>query len=116
MSNDYKISKDVPDNVLIKRLDTLSDAITRGETGLGEFTMRIPAEVDRDADLILSEAAQRLKRFSRENKIMRKALEKISKSTILTYSLLDADRVLSEVLLAKRVTAGNALEELIDHA
>lgn len=39
----------------------LSEAITKGKWGFEcAFTMRIPAEVDRDADLVLMEAARRL--------------------------------------------------------
>ena len=40
------------------RLKQLSAAIANGDKG--ELTMRVPAEVDRDADIVLMEAAKRL--------------------------------------------------------
>ena len=57
MSTIYKNSKDVPMEVLLERLDELADAARNGrETQDREFTMRIPAECDRDADLVISQA------------------------------------------------------------
>ena len=64
MSTKYKNSKDIPTEVLCKRLEALSDAVTKGHAGRGEFTMSMPAQLDRDADLVLSEAANRLRRLS----------------------------------------------------
>lgn len=62
MSNKYKHGDTVPTDVLCKRLDELAHAITKGCEAMDrEFTMRIPAELDRDPDLVLSEAARRLK-------------------------------------------------------
>lgn len=49
------------DAQLADRLDELSDAVTKGEKGRHEFTMQVPAEPNRDADLVLSTAAQRLR-------------------------------------------------------
>ena len=61
MSTKYKKSEDVPLAVLICRLRELSSAVAkRGEEFDREFTMRIPAEVDRDADIVLDEVAKRL--------------------------------------------------------
>ena len=65
MSRKYKNSNEVPVEVLCKRIDQIVDAITAGDSGkslLRECTMRIPAELDRDADLVLAEAGRRLKR------------------------------------------------------
>lgn len=59
MSNRYKCSKDVPTSLLVKRLNELSDAVTKGRL-VHEFDMRIPAQPERDADLVLQEAAKRL--------------------------------------------------------
>lgn len=57
MSTKYKNSKDVPMEVLLERLDELADAVTGGKVSRDrEFTMRIPAECDRDADLVISQA------------------------------------------------------------
>lgn len=58
MSTKYKEPKEVPTTVLIERLKELADAIAKGNRD--ELTMRIPAEVDRDADIVLAEAANRL--------------------------------------------------------
>jgi len=68
MSSQYKNSADVPVEDLIRRLNELSDAvIARGNTFRDEFTMRVPAEVDRDADLVLSESATRLESLIKYN-------------------------------------------------
>lgn len=58
MSTKYKSSEEVPTGVLVKRLRELVSAVTKGSNR--EFYMRIPAEVDRDADLVLMESAKRL--------------------------------------------------------
>jgi hypothetical protein len=64
MSTKYKSSKDVPLDAIVARLKELSDAIIQGrEAQASEFTMRIPAECDRDADLVLSEAANRINKL-----------------------------------------------------
>lgn len=59
MSTRYKRSADVPNTVLAERLKELSNIIATGNLG-SEFTMRVPAELDRDADLVMAEAANRL--------------------------------------------------------
>ena len=61
MSTKYADPKLVPTSVLIERLKELADAIAKGNRD--ELTMRIPAEVDRDADIVLMEAAKRLEYF-----------------------------------------------------
>lgn len=61
MSTQYQSGKDVPTEVLAARLNELADVVARKRDRIGdEFTMRIPAECDRDADLVMSEAARRL--------------------------------------------------------
>lgn len=61
MSDQYKHGDKVPSEVLCKRLNELSDAVTEGRGAvLREFDMRVPAELDRDADIVLSEAASRI--------------------------------------------------------
>ena len=42
------------------RLRELSRAVTQGREGWREFSMRVPAEPDRDADLVLSTAADEI--------------------------------------------------------
>ena len=63
MSNQYKDEDEVPTEVICKRLDELSDAVTKGRDAVArEFVMRVPAELDHDADLVLSTAAKRLRK------------------------------------------------------
>lgn len=59
MSSQYKSTEAVPDHVLLARVAELVDAVTKGSAGSNEFTMRVPAECDRDADLVLTELAIR---------------------------------------------------------
>lgn len=62
MSNRYKHGDRIPSETLCARLDELADAVTKGPAAVSrEFTMRVPAELDRDADLVLSRAAQRIR-------------------------------------------------------
>jgi len=62
MSNQYKHGERVPSYVLCARLDELADCVTKGPDAVRrEFTMRVPAELDRDADLVISEAAIRIR-------------------------------------------------------
>ena len=61
MSTKYKEPQEVPTSVLIARLKQLSAAIANGDKG--ELTMRVPAELDRDADVVLAEAVKRLELF-----------------------------------------------------
>lgn len=60
MSTKYGDDDHIPDSVLADRLDELARAVIVQD--FGEFTMRIPAELDRDADLVLCEAAKRLRK------------------------------------------------------
>lgn len=59
MSNKYKHGDRVPTDVLADRLDELANDITKAD--LSQFVMRIPAELDHCPDLVLSEAAKRLR-------------------------------------------------------
>ena len=61
MTTKYKNSKDIPTAILIKRLKELVKACTIGR--MNEFDMRVPAERDRDADLVLREVANRLEKM-----------------------------------------------------
>lgn len=64
MSTRYKHGDIVPSAVLWLRLDTLAETIAgSGENPHWEreFTMSIPAELDRDADLVMAEAGKRLR-------------------------------------------------------
>jgi hypothetical protein len=60
MSTRYKRSEDVPNETLATRLDELAKVVTTGTFG-SEFSMRVPAELDRDADIVMAEAARRIR-------------------------------------------------------
>ena len=66
MSTQYKKPSEVPTDTLIIRVENLADAVTKGEPGKDEFTMRIPAECDRDADIVLTEFARRFKELEKQ--------------------------------------------------
>jgi len=62
LSRKYKDGSEVPNVVLADRLKELSSVVSNNRERMeSEFTMRIPAEVDRDADLVLMEASRRLR-------------------------------------------------------
>src|SRR5690554_434240 len=76
MSTKYRNSSDVPLDTIITRLRELADAVTGGSKSQErEFTMRIPAECDRDADLVIDEAAGRLSNMQAENEALRAQLK-----------------------------------------
>ena len=60
---------------LAKRLDQISEAIIKGNRD--ELTMRIPAEPDRDADIVTQRAAARLRTLEAENERLRELLRSI---------------------------------------
>ena len=64
MSTVYKKSSEVPDEVLCARLKELADCVATGDGKIREFSMRVPAELDRDADLVMCEAANRIERLT----------------------------------------------------
>jgi len=86
MSTDFKEFSEVPTKALSSRLAYLSDVFARKKGNVShEITMRVPAELDRDADLVCANAAVRLSELSSkvdklkaENVVMRDALEGIS--------------------------------------
>lgn len=68
MSNKYKMEDRVPSDIICKRLDELSRAIARGRECFNrEFTMRVPAEKDHDADLVIAEASRRIRELESAN-------------------------------------------------
>jgi len=78
MSTKYQKSEEVPTKELLDRVGELIRAITGDRTASSfrnEFTMRIPAEVDRDADLVLQAIADRLDKAEKELAVA-KALSK----------------------------------------
>lgn len=96
MSTKYQHGDKVPTEVLAKRLDELSDAVVTIMQGyskmfLREFTCRIPVELDRDADVVLSESALRLS--EQEKQIA--ALKSKTECTVESFDLnkIKADAV-----------------------
>ena len=78
MSTKYRNSRDVPLDAIIARLKELSDAVAGGSKSVDrEFVMRIPAECDRDADLVIDEAASRLIQLRDYNAKLQEVLEEI---------------------------------------
>lgn len=72
MTTDYKRSNLVPTETLVARLNELATAVTEGPDSVRRnFTMRVPAEVDRDADLVISEAARRIAALEAEKVLLK---------------------------------------------
>ena len=74
MSTTYIKAEEVPSNILCKRLEELSSAVTKGSRGTNEFTMHIPIEVDRDADFVIGEAARRIMRLEKQLELKTKEI------------------------------------------
>jgi len=94
VSRVYKNSSDVPLDTLISRLNELSDAVVGGrKTQAQEFAMRVPAECDRDADIVLAEAAVRLdalRNYSAELQVdLNRALAKVERVRELAEKIRD---------------------------
>jgi hypothetical protein len=87
----YKKGEDVPTHVIINRLNSLSDDVTKGITK--NFGMSIPARLDYDADLVLSIAARRLASIEELEKELDSANLTIAKfaNDILDLDNLDQD-------------------------
>jgi len=71
MSRKYKNPSEVPTEEICKRLDEIVESICQGnESILKTFTMRIPAEVDYDPDIVISEASERLQSITKDKAIV----------------------------------------------
>ena len=80
MSNTYRHGDRVPTEALSARLAFLAHVVTLGKEAVSrEFVMRIPAELDFDADLVLSAAGIRLKEYKTKIESLEKEIEKIQK-------------------------------------
>ena len=76
MSTLYKSRDEVPTEALCSRLDELSTAVTQGREAVGRaFGMRVPAELDYDADLVLAEASKRLRELAASRELCRQYRE-----------------------------------------
>jgi len=88
MSTIYKINDIVPTNVLANRLNELSDAVCKGPHEVHkQFDMRIPAELDRDADLVLSESARRMTELEAKLLLLQDEIETLTKEYLILYQL-----------------------------
>lgn len=58
MSNQYKEFKDVPTHIIAERVVELGEKVASGD--FSDFSMRVPGEYDRDADLVMTGAGLRL--------------------------------------------------------
>jgi hypothetical protein len=68
-----------PHERLVGRLRQLADSVTQGRDAVArEFTMRVPAEPERDADLVLSTAADELDRLRDEIEALESKLRMIA--------------------------------------
>lgn len=94
MSTKYEFGSQVPTDVLAGRLAELATAVVarmnhEGEAFDREFTCRIPAENDRDADLVLSEASFRLMALSTQLTEAQEALDRLQGKYAALKSQLD---------------------------
>lgn len=98
MSTKYTLGKEVPTKILCDRLNELSKAVTNGRDSISrEFYMRIPAEVDNDADLVIGEASCRILRLEKE-------LSDLKDITITIKNCIDFTRWLEGLSPSQRVT------------
>jgi len=74
----YKSSCEVPNSAICARLNELSEIVKQRPLPEHEFSMRVPAELDRDADLVLSIAAQRIAALEESERRLRAVLEQIA--------------------------------------
>lgn len=96
MSRDYKHGDKVPCDVLAARLNQLARAVTEGPDAVRrEFTMRVPAELDRDADVVIWEASKRLPDLEAD---LARAVEEIRVLVARNDELLANERALIEKL------------------
>ncbi len=112
MTTKYKYGDHVPNEVLATRLDELADAvIARMKNDPApmdrEFTCRIPAEMDRDADLVLSEAARRLRQLEYTVRVPVPKSTDLTKQLINAISTAGADDLSEDELLAQGIHFGN---------
>lgn len=75
MSTKYKRSKDIPLSTLANRLDELGTAVAEGRIN-ETFIMRVPAELDYDPDLVMSEASVRLQKLMDSQKALKFTIDK----------------------------------------
>lgn len=89
MSMQYKSSCEVPNSAICARLNELSEIVKQRPLPEHEFSMRVPAELDRDADLVLSIAAQRIAALEESERRLREALTTAQAGLQLVADLID---------------------------
>ena len=116
MSTKYKNSSDVPIDVIVARLKELSDAITGGrESQSREFTMRIPAECDRDADLVISEAANRIEQLRAANRDLQARVAELE--DLIRYAQVESGVCMcGEDIQTHNQVSGHSPVDIWDHA
>jgi hypothetical protein len=72
-------------DIRVARLRELSVAVSKNRRD--EFTMRVPAEPDRDADLVLSWAADEIDRLLAENAALRELLKECATPGVCHFDL-----------------------------
>ncbi|MBB20234.1 MAG: hypothetical protein CMP20_12345 [Rickettsiales bacterium] len=113
MSRAYRNSSDVPLDAIIKRLHELSDAVVGGrKTQAQEFVMRIPAECDHDADLVLAEAAVRLDALRKYNAELQAENERLRKANQACVACEEACKADLDRALARVAELRNLCERL----
>lgn len=115
MSNKYKHGEKVPSQVLANRMDELAQAVTKGKDAVNrEFTMRVPAELDRDADLVLSAAAKRLidlEQQTQELLAQNEELREAFKQRLITMTNEEVDTVFAKTPKQSLASIKSAVEE-----
>lgn len=87
MSRKYKHGDYVPSAVLAQRLHELALAFPDRPARDREFTMRIPAELDRDPDLVMAQAADRITALEAENARLMEAKDRLQQALALLRAI-----------------------------
>ena len=101
MSKLHQHGKDVPTSTLANRLRELSAAVANGYTSGPEFYLNSPAEFDRDADLVLAEAARRLVQFSNAGSEAQRLDEAFDSFSVEVAQLVASVNALSQSVTKK---------------
>lgn len=115
MSTQYKKSEDIPTEVLCNRVKELIKLVTNGEVKHNEFTMRVPVELDRDADVVLAELVRRLNEVEEVNfrKGIRTFFDALLSRAVNNYhGIPEMQRVCDEENKLIEKWAEDALEEI----
>ena len=97
----------------IARLRELAEAVTKGRDHWHEFTMRIPADLERDADLVLSWAADEIERLHDLHLDRTKSTHKALTERDEKISRLSAENKLTPVDLPDALAENERLESLV---